>query len=176
MKNINKIETMIEGWLKPLPHIPAKWSKMLADNLWWIVGIGIVLTGIALLMALGVLFAGLSFLGGMSGYGALLANVYTGWWMAAAVISMAIPAVSVVLMGMAFNPLKAMQKKGWNLLFLASLVTAAAQILSVALNFNYVLIFSLIMTLAGVAVGIYLLFEIKSYFKSGKIAAIKDKK
>ena len=176
MKNINKIENMIQGWLKPLPHIPAKWTKMLADNLWWIVGIGIVLTGIALLMSINALLYGISYLGGMSGYGIHLANIYTGWWMAAAIVSMAIPAASVVLMGMAFNPLKAMQKKGWDLLFLASLVTAAAQILSVILNFNYVLIFSLIMTLAGVAVGVYVLFEIKSHFKAGKIAAVKENK
>jgi len=176
MKIINKIETMIEGWLKPLPHVPAKWTKMLADNLWWIVGIGIVLTAIASFMAIAALIAGLSFLSGFSGYGIYLANVYTGWWVIAAIISMLVPIASVVLMGMAFNPLKAMSKKGWDLLFIASLISAVAQVLVVIFNFSILSLFTaLILPLIGIAVGVYVLFEIKSYFKSGKIAAVVEK-
>jgi len=177
MKNINKIENMIEGWLKPLPRIPAKWAKMLADNLWWIVGIGIVLSGIAVLMSISALLYGISFISGMSGYGAYLVNTYNGWWAAAAVVSLLSLAATVVLMGMAFNHLKVMHKKGWDMLFLASLVTAASSVIVVVLNFtNYIIFVNLFMTLIGTAVGVYLLFEIKSYFKSGKIAAVEEKK
>ncbi|MEI6228757.1 MAG: hypothetical protein WCP11_01900 [Candidatus Saccharibacteria bacterium] len=178
MKNINKIENMIEGWLKPLPHIPAKWTKMIAENLWWIVGIGIILSVIGIFSMIGVLSTAAVFLeraARMSGY--YNGSINDGWFVAATVVSLAMMIASAVLLIMAFNPLKTMHKKGWDLLFIIALVSAGAQVLSLALNFNiYNMFAGLLSALVGIAIGMYLLFEIKSYFKSGKIAAVEEKK
>ena len=178
MKLINKIENMIEGWLKPLPHIPAKWTKMIADNLWWIVGIGIVLSGIGVIASIGGIYTAAVFMGRASTYfGYYADSFYTGWWVAAAVVSLLVLIANVVLMGMAFNPLKAMHKKGWDLLFYMFLIMVAARIVGVVLNFSvYSLFADVVVALLGIAVGVYLLFEIKSYFKAGKIAAVEEKK
>jgi hypothetical protein len=178
MENINKIENMIEGWLRPLPHIPAKATKMIAENLWWIVGIGIIISGIGVLVSINGIYTAAVFLGRAAAYFGYYANsFYTGWWVAAAAISLLALIANVALMVMAFSHLKVMHKKGWDLLFYSLLIMVAARIVIVVLNFSvYSLFVDMIVALLGIAVGMYLLFEIKSYFKSSPIATVQENK
>ena len=177
MKNINKLETMITEWLKPLPRIPAKWTKMIAENLWWITGISIVLSVIAIFMSISAINTAVVFLGRASSFLDYYSNsFYDSWWVAAAVVSMVMLIVNVVLMGKAFNPLKAMQKKGWDLLFIMFLIMVVARVIGLVLSFSVDnLLVGLVMALVGIAVGVYVLFEIRSNFKDGKIAAVGKK-
>jgi len=67
----------------------------------------------------------------------------------------------VVLEAMAITPLKAKQKRGWDLLFLVSLVTFTGAVLNALITGNINHIFGLII---GTLVGLYVLFEIRMYF------------
>jgi len=177
MKIINKIETMIEKWVKPLPHLPIKTQKTIADNLWWVVGIGIVISGIGLLIVFNTFLNGMSALMGAPGYGFYLTYIYTGWWASSIIVSMLALIITLIIMVKAFNPLKAMHRKGWDLLFLSLLVMVVAKVISFILNISISGLFrDLIFAFVGIVIGAYILFEIKSYFKVGKIAAVIEKK
>ena len=176
MKIINKIENMIDKWVKPLPHISAKWTKMIAENLWWIVGLGIGAAGIGLLMMIGGFFYGMSALTGAPGYGLYLAYIYTGWWAFAIIVSMLALFVTLILMVKAYNPLKVMHRKGWDLLFLSLLIMVGARVISFIFNIGGLDSFrDLVFTFVSIVISVYILFEIKSYFKLERTATIEKK-
>jgi hypothetical protein len=76
-------------------------------------------------------------------------------------ISLALIVVEAVMFFIAFPALKAHQKKGWNLLFLVTLLNAAQAVLQM---FGYSSPGSLIFSLLGSVVGLYLLFQIRGYY------------
>lgn len=67
---------------------------------------------------------------------------------------------------LAFSGLKARSKsKGWNLVFYAQILSLVVAVLSVVLSVDG---YGLAGTLIGAAIGFYLLFQIKSYYKDAK--------
>lgn len=160
MESIKKLENMIEGWLKPLPHLPANAQKWIAINIWWLELIGVVIlafSGIALLGTLGLALGITSTIFGISAFSGLLAI--------SSIISLAASAASVVVMAMAISPLKALKKKGWDLLFIALLINCASVVLSALIHMNGLnFLTSLFSGAIGAAIGAYFLFEIRSYF------------
>ena len=85
MESIHKLENMIEGWLKPLPHLPTQWRKWLADNLWWITLVGVVLSVIGVIGLFIAMLIAIPLIGTTtslySAYGITTTQTYTGWWM-----------------------------------------------------------------------------------------------
>jgi uncharacterized membrane protein len=163
MESLHKLEDMVEGWLKPLPHLPENWRKWLAENSWWLTLIGVVLS----VFALFALFASLSlFTATTSLYGQIvttaIAQTHGGLWMTSVWISLALMAVTVVIEAIAISPLKAMSKKGWDLLFLSVVIGVVSSLISAVLNID---ITSLISAVIGAVIGSYVLFEIRSHFK-----------
>ena len=74
--------------------------------------------------------------------------------------------IAITIQAMAINSLKVMQKKGWDLLFLAFVVSIVGSIVVEILIFNFVTLISSILVIAIVAaIGAYILFEVRSYFK-----------
>lgn len=69
----------------------------------------------------------------------------------------------LVVLGMSVPKLKAMQKSGWNLTFYSTLFFAGYDVFN-WLQYPSVGLFSLIWNLLGVAVSLYVLFQIRSYF------------
>jgi hypothetical protein len=174
MESIHKLENMIEGWLKPIPHLPTEWRKWLAANVWWITLVGVVLSVIGVLGLIFALINAMAIFGAVSSfysvYGVSTAQTYTGWWILATAVSLVFLVVTIVIEAMAVKPLKSQNKKGWDLMFLVFLIGVVSQLVGIVLNFNAMsLIPSIIFTALGIAIGAYFLFELRSYFK-GAIA------
>jgi hypothetical protein len=165
--DLHKLQNDIEGWLKPLPHLPTEWRKWIANNVWWIVLVGVILSAIGALVAIGALLTAMTVVGtATSILGVAVVQTYTGWWYAAAVASLVFLVITLVINAMAITPLKAHSKKGWDLLFLSFLVNVISAVVGVVLNITTAsVVGSIIGGVIGVVISAYFLFEIHSYFK-----------
>lgn len=165
---IEKLEVMIDGWLKPLPRLPISFKKWVSENLWWIVLIGVILSSLGLLAMIGSLATIISLLGGVSYFGFRMASLYTGWHVFASVISLLFMAGTIVLTAMSISHLKVGKKKGWTLLFLVLLLQSVAVIVNAILTYSVVsFIIGIIVGAVCLAIGAYLLFELRAYFGEG---------
>lgn len=148
---IMKFEPQIEKFFIGLPHLPKGWSKWLASITPYTAFIGAVLS------ALG----GLSNLGG-SGYGWLsefmpfVPNISPIYFYLTAAISFA----TAFLLFTAYKPLKAKSLDGWLHLFYSNLLGIVQTILTILMAYG-----SLISSVIGAFIGVYVLYEIKPYFK-----------
>lgn len=173
MSTISGLADTVAGWLKPLPHLPVSGQKWLAENVWWLELIGAILSAIACIMigfsilvatvfvsaAVGLYaFAGIPLLG-------VGINVF------AAVVSLLFMIITTVVTIRAVGPLKRMEKKGWELLFLTLIIGALSAISSFVMNFDVTdFISSIFSTIIGLGIGAYLLNEIRSYFGVADVA------
>ncbi len=163
MESLHKLEDMVGEWLKPLPHLPENWRKWLAENAWWLTLIGVVLS----VFAVFALFASLSLFTATTGlYGQVIndaiAQTHGGLWMTSVWISLALMVVTVVIEALAISPLKAMSKKGWDLMFLALVIGIVSNVVSAVLNVE---VMSLVGAAISAVIGSYVLFELRSHFK-----------
>lgn len=164
MEQLSKLERMIIGWLKDVPHLPTTVRKWLGDNIWWIVVIGVVLSAIGLLGLIGALFTNLSTLSSpiISYYAA---PTVIGWLVVTTAVALAFTAIELALMAFAITPLKEKQKKGWVLLFATWLVAIVAMVVGAILTLNPLsFIGNLIFGTIWVALTGYVLFEIHGQF------------
>lgn len=164
MKELNKLENKVASWLKPLPHLPAAAKKWLAVNIWWIQLVGIVILGITGFTILGALILAM---------GATVTFWIVPKFSTASIfapfISLLLKFGIIVLMSLAIGPLKNLKKKGWDYLFLALVISAAASVFDSLTSFNASGFISNVLSSAvAVGVGAYFLFEIRSYFVSTK--------
>ncbi len=164
--SVRKLENMIEGWLKPIPHLPSTWRKWGADNIWWIMIVSVVVSVITI-------WALLSTMSTTATIFTINSNLWhsynpfghTSWWMFSSMISLLFMAGVTIITASAINPLKNMKKKGWDLLFLVFIVKIVAEIINLLISLNIFLFLSSLVGIAiGAAIGAYLLFEIRSYF------------
>ncbi len=168
---ITSIEKQIAEWMKPLPHLPAGFGKWLVVNAWWLVLIGVIASAWMIISAFTLLSTINSAV--VPGFYGLVAqynpNAITGLW-----ISIIGIAVVLVLEAMAISPLKAQKKRGWELLFMASLLMFAVNIVEAIVTSDGG---SLIGSVIGTAIGLYLLFEFRlGYEASAKPAHAATKK
>jgi len=168
MEAVHNLEKTVAEWYKGLPHLPKELRTWLGTNVWWIVIVGVVLSVFAafaaisallIILGLGGLGAGL---GANYGYGygaAVSASIGVAWlW---SLVALAGLVVTLVLMLMAINPLKAKAKRGWTLLFVVLLVNIAVGVVQGLGGFN---IASIFFALLWGAVEGYFLFEIRDQF------------
>jgi len=174
MESIKKLEDMIAGWLKPIPHLPTTWRKWISENIWWLTLIGVILSILMLFTALAAISALMFSVGVVTSFAGTLAPVNTGMVLVASIVSLVFWAAIIALSAMAVTPLKNMKKKGWDLLFLVFVIEVASSVVSVVLNFNAVtFIPGLIGAAIGAAISAYFVFEIKSYFNG--VTAVSKK-
>ena len=168
MKELTKLENMVADWLKPIPHLPNDWRKWLAENVWWITLVGVILSVIGVLSIISAIFAAQSLFGAATSIiGSANLTVHSGWWMVVSVISMLFMIAVIAVMAMAINPLKIMSKKGWDLLFLTLVIGVVATAVNIILSFNaFTFIPSIIFGFIGYAISAYFLYEIRSHFNS----------
>jgi len=164
MNLLSKLERTINGWLKDVPHLPSNVRKWLGDNVWWIVVIGTVLSGIAVLGLLGAIFTHLGSLGSpvMSYYAS---STFVGLLLLNAIVGLVFTGIEFALMALAISPLKAKQKKGWVLIFAAWLVSIIGMIVGAVLTLNPLsFVGNLIFGTIWIAITAYFLFEIHGEF------------
>ncbi len=138
----NNLETSLEGFfVKKLPSLPPKAKEVIVKLTPWLVLIGVVFSLPTLLAALGL--RGMM----MSGWGYGYSYGYSlTWWISIA---------SMVLMAIAIPGLFSRSMSAWRLLFYSSLVMAL----------YYLVTFSLGSLIIGTGISMYLLFQVKSYYK-----------
>lgn len=164
MELLHKLEKQILQWIKDIPHLPASAQKWLGDNLWWIVLIGAILTGIS------ALFTFVSVMSFASISSSLVASYYpvasfTSWALVTSLVSLAFTVAQAVLLAVAVKPLQLKQKKGWVLLFVTWLLSAVSMVVSAILTLNpFGFIVGLIFGAIGLAITGYFLFETHNQF------------
>ncbi len=169
MDSIHKLEDNIQTWLKPLPHLPKNWCEWIAKNVWWITLIGVILSALGALALVGAIMSAGTIVSVYGVYGDSILQTQTGLWMTASVISLAFLVLTVVITAMAISPLKALSKKGWDLLFLVYLLGIASQVVGAVVSvFGYTgtnFLSGIIGAIISAVIGAYFLFEIRSHFK-----------
>lgn len=159
---LQSLETKLNEMLvtKAPFQLPENWRKWIATYSWVFALIGLIL-GIFSIMVLLPLLGLASVLGTATGAGGY---VFFAW------ISFLILIGYVVLLGVATPKLKRMEKGGWNLIFYSSLFFFAYDVFNALANFSFGAIIGLIWNAAMALVGLYFIFQVRSYFLGKKAA------
>lgn len=150
-----------ESWLYSLlvtkapVQIPVKGREVIVKIAPWVILIVAALS----LPAIFAVFTVGSLVGGM--YGAyVMATVGPMYYIAIAVL-----VVQVLLMALSIMPLMKRQRNGWLLAFYSSTISLVYTVVN-ALSSGYFNLGSLVMGLIGATIGYYVLFQVRSYYKS----------
>lgn len=177
MEMLQKLETMVAGWVKNVPHLPAGGQKWLATNVWWIVLIGAIVTGISLLFAIAGLFTLIALLSAVSSVYYVAGAGVTGLSILGAVVALVFAIAQGLLLALAVKPLKDRQKKGWVILFAGWLLNIVSIVLSAILSFSvFGFISGILFGAIGIAISGYFLFEIHGQFAHVKTVKASTKK
>lgn len=174
MDTIRSLEKSLGEQYAKAPHLPKNITHWIADNIWWLVIIGVVLSALSILALLPLLLFsfGLTTATQLSlapySNAAYSTGVNAAWL--TSLVSLAGIVVTTVLEAMAISPLKHKLKKGWTLLFIVALFNLGFGIVSAILTVN---LGSIFFTILGSAIWGYVLFEIYGYFATSKVAAKK---
>jgi uncharacterized membrane protein YhaH (DUF805 family) len=164
MEYISKLEKLVLGWAKNVPHLPAAGQKWLGANVWWIALVGAIISGIATLVSLSIVFRLVANLNAPSD-SYYVTNDYTSIAIMSAIVSLVFLVANCVLLALAVKPLQNMQKKGWVLLFLTLLVEALSVLVHAVLSFSVVgFIIDIIFGAVGLVIGAYFIAEIHGQF------------
>jgi hypothetical protein len=144
--HLDKLDALLDEYLvKRAPEIPTKWKETIVAVSPWA-------TFIILIIALPALFA-------LLGVGTVItpyALMHEGaGWTIILIISLLLLTVSLVLEAMAIPGLFKRSAKAWNLLYYATLVS----FISGVFNGN------IIGNLVGTLIGLYILFQVREYYK-----------
>jgi hypothetical protein len=143
----------LEGWLEPIftkaPHLPRNIQETLVQIAPWLALIFGVL-GIASILSAGMFMPYVMSFGWVGG-GAMKVAMGLG------VIATLLASVLSLL---AWQPLNARKKLGWDYLFYGTVLTAVSAILN--LFFGYATVGSVL----GAVIGFWLLFEIRSFYRA----------
>lgn len=155
---IKKIEQRLADLHKNLPHLPLNGRKWLADNIWWIILIGAIATGIGV-FALVLL----TLLGGVFVAGAafLFSAKFGGLALLLAVLIVGLTVLNLVVSIMAITPLRAHMRNGWLLLSASLIISFIAAVLTDVIKQDAAAIIKEVIFLA---IGMYVIFEIRNYF------------
>ena len=167
MKALKSLEMSLVKATKDLPHLPKGLTTWLVENAWWLVLIGVVIGVIAVFPLIGAVML----VGGVSavylglGYGAMY--LVSSW------VSLAVLVATIIIEGIAIQPLQVKQKRGWNLLFAASLLGVVGSLVSAFIAGN---IFGGIFTAAiTAAISLYVLFELRPHYVGAPVKVVSPK-
>ena len=154
MEQLQKNLTLVEERLAPyflgkVPQLPSDIRKILGSLTPWFAVISVVLGIINLLVMLGVgtVFSPVIMLGGMMRPGlGVMSLIY--------LLSFVYILPSVILQGLAINPLFAGKKIGWRYLFYTSIWQVLVSVVSL----------NILGAIVGGAISLYLLFQVREYF------------
>ena len=104
------------------------------------------------------------------GTGVIVHNLGFFYW-----VSLIVLVLDAVILLAAYPGLKARSKRGWNMLFLGSLINVVYGIFT-AFDSGYGNVGKLIMALIGSAIGFYFLFQVSSYYTSNTKSSTKSTK
>lgn len=150
---MNTLVKPLEKLYAQAPALPVAWRETLVKVTPWfalIFGVLALILGLMGILGAGAVTAVAPLAGTNGGILAL-------WvWVAVAALL-----VQGVLLLVAYPSLKKGVLKGWNMLFLLELVWLVSRVIDI-LSFN---LMGIVSALIGAAIGFYILFQIKSYYK-----------
>ena len=164
MQQLAPLEEAIAKVHKDLPHLPKGLTTWLVENAWWLVIIGVALGMFGVLGTITTLAAGSLLVGSLAEAAAGGALFLSG------TISLVVMIATIIIEAMAIQPLKVRQKRGWNLLFLASLVGIAGGLVSSLFSGPWGIVNGIIWTAVGAAISFYILFELRVHYVGAKVA------
>ena len=144
-RNVASLEDLLNEYFgKKAPQLPANIKEAIVKYSPWITLVVLLLSlpAVLVIFGLGTVMSPFMYLGGLRA-----GTQFT--------LSLLVLAVTIVLEAMAISGLMKRSKKGWNLIFYATLVGAVSSVLS--FNFGGLII--------GTALSFYLLFQVRSYYK-----------
>jgi hypothetical protein len=142
--NTNPLADSLEPWFKKLPQLPTNVVNVLFTYAPWIAIIFGIIGVLGALSAVSTfsMLAPFAFMGGASRFYGMGMVTTVGWL------------ITSVLMVAAFPGLRAGRLNGWNLLFWSEVVSVVASLTTFSLG-----------SIVGVAIGFYLLFQIKPKYR-----------
>ena len=174
MELLMKIEHIIEGWYKPVPHMDSSTRTWLTDNIWWMI---VVLAVASIVGALGSLVGLLNNVSVMnSPFGGYYASsTFLAWATLRATLTLVFNGVVGVLLVKAVNPLKEKQQKGWYLVFASVLIAAVSVAVGAFMTLNALrFITDVIFGGLFLAAVTYFLFEVRgSYARVERSKGVK---
>lgn len=167
------IEKMFEDIFKNIPSLPEEARKGLATAMPWLALAG----GVLSLIGAWYLYQAVAWVSQWANYGNQLSQAFgyaspvTGV-SAVAWFGIVLLVLQAVLSFVAFPALRANKKSGWNLMFWMALVTVVYGVVANLFS-GYVNIGGFVFSLVGSAVGLYLLFQVRSHFGGAPAPAAK---
>ncbi len=165
MGALKSLEDQLAPLFKDLPALP-KGIKDALVQYWPYIALALGVLQILAALSLFGLVTAASTIITYAGY--VTGNPYTGFTLIAAYSGIALLVVDAVIFFMAFSPLTKRAKRGWDLLFLSTIINAIYGVTQVFIGARGV--GSLLGSLLGTAIGLYLLFQIRSYYGASKVA------
>lgn len=159
MKLVKSIEKQIAEWLKDLPHLPEKGQKWIAENIWWLSTLYVVLATVAIV----IIVCGLAISALLGAKVGTMVLVYgnSTFFVILSILTFLLLIATVVIVGVAIQPLKRLQKAGWDLLLLVFLINIVGSLISLIIDWG---IRPLLSTIIFTLIEVYILFEIRSFF------------
>ena len=173
MKQVEQAEKTLSSLFKDLPPLPAVGKENIVKIMPWIAlifGVLQVLAGYWVWRLANAADRVADLVSTYSAYYTVPATHLGAFDRAVIYVGAVVLLISGVIGIMAYKPLVARLRSGWDLMFLAALINLAYAVLAIFIDgrgFG-----SFIMSLLGSAVGFYLLFQIKSAY-SKKSAVVK---
>lgn len=174
METVKSIEKQLVDVNKGLPKLPTGFTKWLANYGWLLVLIGVVLSVMSLIALVPLLLIAFGIIGvfdAQYGYVGYDVASQLGW------LSTSISVISLLVVlyleAIAISPLKAKKYRGWELIFIANLISLGLSIIGsiIALQFA-----SIVWALFLSAIGFYVLFQIRPHFVAHAADAPKTTK
>jgi hypothetical protein len=159
MASLDQLESKLdEVFVKKAPfQIPENGRKWIAQYAWIFALVGLILGILAF-------FPLLALVGLVSTVGVV---VGAGFAVLLAWVSLAVLAAYLVVLAISVPKLKKQERAGWQLTYYSMLVFFVYDIINwlaaPAVNF-----FGFVLNTIGVIAGLYILFQVRSYFKAGK--------
>jgi hypothetical protein len=168
---MKELEKKLAEWYKNAPALPKKAKDTIVEYWPYIV----LVLGVLQLFAALALWHLASVADKLADFSNTLSVYYTGTPTAISsfdksmiYVGVALLVVEAVVMLMSVSPLLKRQRKGWELLFLVSLLQVAYSVVLIFVDGRGAADF--VLSLIGAAIGFYFLFQIRDYYK-GKSAA-----
>jgi hypothetical protein len=163
---IKQLEASLEDiFVKKAPTLPANTKKTLVQYLPWIN----LALGIISLWAAYTLWHWAHWANRITDYSNSLSAIYggpvpvTSRLSAAVWLSLAVLAIEAVIYLVAFSPLRALKRRGWNLLFYAMLINVLYSLIVMFTNYGGMT--SFLTGLISTIIGLYFLFQLKSQYQ-----------
>lgn len=148
MNSLNQLAKSLDPYYAKLPALPKGVNDFIVTVAPWL----------ALIFGVLAILSGVAAFGFLTAFSPLAVAVGVGGYAITAMLAAVVLLVQGAIDLLAFAPLKARQKKGWNLMFLSVVLGVVSSVVSLSVG-------SVVGGVIGALIGYYFLYQVKSYYK-----------